>query len=96
MHIKIYWRAWNNLSYSLKGSSRGGGVGSSNSSGGNGVKEGDTTASTTTTAAAAPPVIDYEFLHAVALALGRMAMGAANVDCLEFEIGRGLKWLRSD
>lgn len=40
--------------------------------------------------------VDYEFLHAVARALGRMAMGAANVDRVEFEIGRGLEWLRSD
>jgi hypothetical protein len=55
-------RFGNNLSYSLKGSNRGGGVGSSNSSGGNGVKEGDTTATTTTTADAAPPVIDYEYV----------------------------------
>lgn len=39
---------------------------------------------------------DYEFLHAVARALGRMAMGAANVDRVEFEIGRSLEWLRSD
>mmetsp|Transcript_20902 Transcript_20902/g.45314 ORF Transcript_20902/g.45314 Transcript_20902/m.45314 type:complete len:3366 (+) Transcript_20902:339-10436(+) len=39
---------------------------------------------------------DYEFLHAIARALGRMAMGAANVDRVEFEIGRSLEWLRSD
>ena len=39
---------------------------------------------------------DYEFLHAVARALGRMAMGASNVDRVEFEIGRSLEWLRSD
>lgn len=40
--------------------------------------------------------VDYEFLHAVARALGRMAMGSANVDRVEFEIGRSLEWLRSD
>jgi len=39
---------------------------------------------------------DYEFLHAIARALGRMAMGAANIDRVEFEIGRSLEWLRSD
>lgn len=39
---------------------------------------------------------DYEFLHATARALGRMAMGSANVDRVEFEIGRSLEWLRSD
>lgn len=39
---------------------------------------------------------DYEFLHAIARALGRMAMGAANVDRVEFEVGRSLEWLRSD
>ena len=42
------------------------------------------------------PYADYEFLHAIARALGRMAMGAANVDRVEFEIGRSLEWLRSD
>jgi hypothetical protein len=39
---------------------------------------------------------DYEFLHAVARALGKMASSAANVDRVEFEIGRSLEWLRSD
>lgn len=39
---------------------------------------------------------DYEFLHAVARALGKMACSAANVDRVEFEIGRSLEWLRSD
>eukprot|EP00956_Cyclotella_meneghiniana_P005863 scaffold7678_cov94-Cyclotella_meneghiniana.AAC.3 len=39
---------------------------------------------------------DYEFLHAVSRALGKMACSAANVDRVEFEIGRSLEWLRSD
>jgi hypothetical protein len=39
---------------------------------------------------------DFEFLYAVAKALGKMASSAANVDRVEFEIGRSLEWLRSD
>ena len=42
------------------------------------------------------PHADYEFLGAIARALGRMATGAANVDRVEFEIGRSLEWLRSE
>ena len=42
------------------------------------------------------PGAGYEFLHAVARALGRMAVGASNVDRVEFEISRALEWLRSD
>ena len=39
---------------------------------------------------------DYEFLHAIARALGRMALKAANVDRVEFEIVRCLEWLQTD
>ena len=38
--------------------------------------------------------VDYEFLSAVSKALGRMAMGASNIDYVEFEITRALEWLR--
>jgi hypothetical protein len=37
---------------------------------------------------------DYDFLAGVAHALGRMAMGSANVDYVEFEVTRSLEWLR--
>ena len=40
--------------------------------------------------------VDYEFLNAVSQALGRMAMGATNVDYVEFEITRALEWLRTE
>ena len=39
---------------------------------------------------------DYAFLAAVTAALGRMAMGASNVDYVEFEVTRALEWLRMD
>ena len=42
------------------------------------------------------PHADYEFLHAVARAIGRMAFGSTNVDVVEFEITRSLEWLQSD
>ncbi|KAL7500860.1 hypothetical protein ACHAWT_010361 [Skeletonema menzelii] len=42
------------------------------------------------------PNADYEFLHAVARAIGRMAVGSTNVDLVEFEITRSLEWLQSD
>ena len=42
------------------------------------------------------PHADYEFLHAVARAIGRMAFGSTNVDLVEFEITRSLEWLQSD
>ena len=42
------------------------------------------------------PNADYEFLHAVARAIGRMALGSTNVDLVEFEITRSLEWLQSD
>ena len=44
----------------------------------------------------APTNADYESLHAISRALGKMAASAANVDRVEFEIGRSLEWLRSD
>lgn len=42
------------------------------------------------------PHADYEFLHAVARAIGRMAFGSTNVDVVEFEITRSLEWVQSD
>ncbi|GKY96129.1 hypothetical protein MPSEU_000573100 [Mayamaea pseudoterrestris] len=39
---------------------------------------------------------DYEFLSAVARALGHMAQRAANVDFVESEVTRALEWLRTD
>jgi hypothetical protein len=39
---------------------------------------------------------NFDFLQAVARALGKMSSSAANVDRVEFEIGRSLEWLRSD
>ena len=40
--------------------------------------------------------VEYEFLAAIAGALGCMAVGAANLDYGEFEITRSLEWLRTD
>lgn len=39
---------------------------------------------------------DYEFLSAVARALGHMAEKTANVDFVESEVTRGLEWLRME
>lgn len=39
---------------------------------------------------------DYDFLAAATRALGRMAMGSANTDFVEFEVSRALEWLKSD
>jgi hypothetical protein len=37
---------------------------------------------------------DYDFLAALAGALGRMAMGASNVDYVETEVMRALEWMQ--
>ena len=39
---------------------------------------------------------DFEFLSAVAQALGHMAKRTANVDFVEAEVTRALEWLRTD
>jgi len=39
---------------------------------------------------------DYDFLAAATRALGRMAMGSANADFVEFEVSRALEWLKSE
>lgn len=38
---------------------------------------------------------DYEFLAAVSISLGKMAR-KGNADYVEFEVTRGIEWIRSD
>jgi hypothetical protein len=51
---------------------------------------------TATASSSSSTTVDYEFVSAIARALGHMATGSTNVDRVEFEIGRSLEWLRSE